>query len=102
MRRAIADCRGRVVFLHGHIHKPWRWESRKGGVEMTCVNAGSPCYATPTYPLGQGFWELELPDEVDHRIEMLHHFPMPRNRTVSAKVIRRVGLPEMEWMAERE
>lgn len=102
VRQAIADCRGRVLFLHGHIHKPWRWESRKGGVEMTCVNAGSPCYATPTYPLGQGFWELELPEDVDHRIEMLHHYPMPRNGVTSAKKIRVLGLPEIEWMAERE
>lgn len=100
VRDAIARCRGRVLFLHGHVHKPWRWESRKGGVEMTCVNAGSPCYVSERYPLGQGFWELELPADAQQRIEMVHHFPMPLNGA-AANGTSGGGLPEIEWMAER-
>lgn len=102
VREAIASCRGEVVFLHGHIHKPWRWESRKGGLDMTCVNAGSPCYTSDRYPLGQGFWEIDLPDDAGHRIEMVHHYPMPAGGEDRRTLSRLKRLPEIEWLAERE
>ncbi|MEM9415395.1 MAG: metallophosphoesterase [Planctomycetota bacterium] len=66
------DAGARVVYIHGHIHRPWyvqpgadpdRGGDANGGVPFTCINAGAPCMVDPDHPLGQGFGELILPDD---------------------------------------
>lgn len=79
LRKLIARCKARVVFLHGHIHRPWRWgesDGRRGG-PVTCINAGSPAMISRAYPLGQGFWEINLPDNPQDPLDLLHHVPVP-------------------------
>ncbi|MEL7087924.1 MAG: hypothetical protein AAGL98_05700, partial [Planctomycetota bacterium] len=95
LRRELVSCPGRVVYLHGHIHKPWHTladptvaagngngEVLKGaarfnaGTAFECINAGSPCYTTEKYPRGQGFWEIDLPADPGAPLKALHHVPI--------------------------
>ncbi|MEX0885976.1 MAG: metallophosphoesterase [Phycisphaeraceae bacterium] len=74
----LATCPARVLFVHGHIHKPWHWEKyREGGRQLDFLNAGAPCMISAPYPLGQGFWEIELPAAMDQALTLVHHVPMP-------------------------
>ncbi|MEM9884092.1 MAG: hypothetical protein AAF800_14360, partial [Planctomycetota bacterium] len=88
LRRELAACAGRVVYVHGHIHKPWHAlppeeptagdtarSSFRGGPAFECVNAGSPCLTSEKYPLGQGFWELTLPSDPLAPLSAVHHRP---------------------------
>ena len=88
--RELAACKARVVYLHGHIHKPWhlaphpgdglnrrgdRRRSVRRAAPFDCVNAGSPCMTGPAYPQGQGFWQIDLPDDPrpPHEVVFTHH-----------------------------
>ncbi|MEM6331853.1 MAG: metallophosphoesterase [Planctomycetota bacterium] len=71
-------CRGRVVWLHGHVHEPWWWAAgeaaavRPGGRGdataamsaegrgVVMINAGSPCVVDRRWPFGQGYWTVTL------------------------------------------
>lgn len=99
LKRELANCRGRVVYVHGHIHKPWHVlppqappppassdaESprRKAGGRgksaarpaFECLNAGSPCMTSEQYPLGQGFWTIDLPENPRAPLTSTHHIP---------------------------
>lgn len=92
LRRELSACRGRVVYIHGHIHKPWHVlppepaagnpngadpakSSFNGGPAFECLNAGSPCMTSDKYPLGQGFWEVDLPDDPLAPLATTHHVP---------------------------
>lgn len=76
LRAALENCRGRVVYLHGHIHHPWHHEPGDGsGVPFTCIDAGSPCMTDPDHPRGQGFFEIELPDDPGDALSVRHHVP---------------------------
>lgn len=78
--RAVWDllrgCGGRLLWLHGHVHRPWWWLPGEGeavmqqalsrtpmsatGPGVTFLDAGCPCRVDAAWPTGQGFWELEL------------------------------------------
>lgn len=74
LREALTRCRARVVYMHGHIHKPWHHEPGDGsGVPFTCIDAGSPCMISRAYPTGQGFYEIELPDNPRGPLAVTHH-----------------------------
>jgi 3',5'-cyclic AMP phosphodiesterase CpdA len=79
LRRALTDCPGRVVFLHGHIHKPWHvlpgGNGKADRPAFECLNAGSPCMTSEKYPLGQGFWHLDLPEDPGAPLSAVHHVP---------------------------
>ncbi len=86
LREALASCAGRVVYLHGHIHRPWyappevlpsvpNGKALQPRLPFLCINAGSPCMVSPRYPAGQGFWELLLPDDPRDTVEAIHHRP---------------------------
>ncbi|MEM6505398.1 MAG: metallophosphoesterase [Planctomycetota bacterium] len=74
LRQLFEQCRARVVYLHGHIHKPWHHEPGDGsGVPFTCIDAGSPCMVSDTFPNGQGFYEIELPDDPFEALDVRNH-----------------------------
>lgn len=74
LRRLLEEARPRVVYIHGHIHRPWHHEPGDGsGVPFTCINAGSPCLTSDAYPEGQGFFEIELPDDPTEVLGVKHH-----------------------------
>lgn len=74
LRQVLEDCKARVVYLHGHIHHPWHHEPGDGsGVPFTCIDAGSPCMTSDDYPTGQGFFEIELPDDPSGDLTVRHH-----------------------------
>lgn len=79
VRHAIAACRGRVVYLHGHVHRPWRHDADRRGLRVTSINAGSPSFASDRYPLGQGFWTIDLPDDPADDLTAEHHAPFPHD-----------------------
>lgn len=74
LREVLENCHGRVVYIHGHIHYPWHHEPGDGSaVPFTCIDAGSPCMISDDYPAGQGFFEIELPDDPSHKLMVKHH-----------------------------
>ena len=78
LRRVLSECRARVLFMHGHVHRPWHWEQRNGhGRRMSCLNAGAPCMTSAQYPSGQGFWQVDLPDDPLDDLQLIHHVPSP-------------------------
>ena len=70
----LAACPARTFYVHGHIHRPWvsrREEPRLSHV--TDVNAGAPVMCTSTFPHGQGFWLIDLPEATDKPVDFHHH-----------------------------
>jgi 3',5'-cyclic AMP phosphodiesterase CpdA len=76
LRRLISEFRGRVLYLHGHIHRPWCWRPDDADLRhVIMVNAGSPCQRSRRFPLGQGFWEIHLDVGGTDGVGLLHHRP---------------------------
>ncbi len=69
---ALGECRGRVIYAHGHIHEPWLFRP-EGQSTLTDINAGAPCQVNDRYPLGQGFWEIALPASPASPAAFRHH-----------------------------
>lgn len=76
------DASRQVLYLHGHIHEPWLDErviageaggsAGDEGGKLTLLNAGSPCYVSDDYPLGQGYWIVDLPEDGGGKVEAVH------------------------------
>ena len=67
-----------VLFVHGHIHEPWCrrvGDHGRDNANLTMLNAGAPCLHQAKYPAGQGFWQIELPDDPRCEVRMIHHVP---------------------------
>ena len=77
LKAALTACRGRVVYVHGHIHKPWHAavDPAGGMPAFECLNAGAPCMTSPRWPRGQGFWEVDLPADPRGALVTRHHAP---------------------------
>lgn len=74
LRGVLENCKARVVYIHGHIHKPWHHEVGDGsGVPFTCIDAGSPCMMDADYPVGQGFYQIDLPSDPRDPLGVEHH-----------------------------
>ncbi|QQE11535.1 metallophosphoesterase [Planctomycetota bacterium] len=85
LRKLLEASPARVLYMHGHIHQPWYWEAsiprqdthkdrdRRG--ELAYLNAGSPCMTSNKYPLGQGFWQVDLPDDPGAAVSLEHNVP---------------------------
>lgn len=74
LRLAFEASKARVVYLHGHIHQPWHHEPGDGsGVPFTCIDAGSPCMISKQYPTGQGFYQIDLPEDPSDPLAVQHH-----------------------------
>lgn len=97
----LAKCPARVVFLHGHIHRPWHWEQvNGGGRELTYVNAGAPCLTTGHFPCGQGFWEIDLPADPAGPLSLVHHVPTLTGAYGTHRH-RGAATLDMQWQARR-
>ena len=46
-----------VIFVHGHIHQPW---CHRVNDQLIDLCAGGPAMLDDAYPLGQGYWTIEL------------------------------------------
>lgn len=102
LRRLLRNCPARIVYVHGHIHRPWFWSPMQGRFEsMTFLNAGAPCLPTARYPDGQGFWQLDLPEDPREPLHALHHVPViPRPAGFRRKSRKRLRqLNELQWQA---
>ena len=65
-----------TLFLHGHIHQPWSFHPDRGPLmHVTHINAGSPTMVKPSHPHGQGFWQIDLPDDPAATVGLVHHVP---------------------------
>ena len=81
LRRILSRCKARVLYMHGHIHRPWCWQPKRSDqAHFTYLNAGSPCMISRKYPLGQGFWQIDLPQDPTAHIDITHHIPEPDSR----------------------
>ncbi|MEE9212884.1 MAG: metallophosphoesterase [Phycisphaeraceae bacterium] len=76
LARLLKACPARVVYVHGHIHRPWCWQPTDGKLpQFTFINAGAPCLTTASYPAGQGFWQIDLSPDPGKTIGITHHVP---------------------------
>ncbi len=63
-----------VIYVHGHIHRSWCEvlpPGRLGG--MVDVNAGALAMVGSEHRLGQGFWQLTLPDDLSQPLRAICH-----------------------------
>jgi len=75
LRTMVEQCPGRIVFLHGHIHRPWCYRPTEPAARhVLAINAGAPCYCDAAYPVGQGFWTIDLPHDARESVRAAHHF----------------------------
>ncbi len=101
LENMLAACPARVVYVHGHIHKPWHHLPDDGGrPAFEVLNAGAPCMTGGKYPLGQGFWEIELPATVDRPLGLVHHTPVAATREEAEREATSVH-PHPQWETRR-
>ncbi len=88
LHRLLTETPARIVYVHGHVHKPWFWDPANGGKVgngdssgLLYINTGSPCLTSHRYPFGQGFWELHLPEDARGKLGLIHHIPMSADGT---------------------
>lgn len=80
LRELLASHEGPVLYLHGHIHEPWCWRvDDKDLHHVVCINAGSPTMMGRTHPHGQGFWQIDLPEDVNEPATLSRHVPHSRD-----------------------
>jgi hypothetical protein len=84
VQRLLAQCPARVLYLHGHVHRPWYWVAAEDVdpqqhadkvPRLAYLNAGSPCMTGGPYPLGQGFWQIDLPEDPVQDVQLIHLVP---------------------------
>ncbi len=74
--KILKRCRSRILYLHGHVHQPWCWQPlRSDHAHITYINAGAPCMTGRRYPRGQGYWQIDLPEEPWGHLGAIHHVP---------------------------
>ncbi len=78
LREIMAKCPARMVYLHGHIHQPWHWQPDSDLHHVTAINAGSPTMTSGRFPMGQGFWQIDLPDDPREPLGLCRHVPNDR------------------------
>jgi len=76
LRDLLARCPARVLYLHGHNHQPWSFTCAEPGLtHVTVVNAGAPTLRSRAHPCGQGFWNIDLPDDATQAIRLCRQVP---------------------------
>lgn len=79
LRSALERRRGRAhtLYVHGHVHHPWLHAYSDGpAAGLVDVNAGAACLVGRDEPAGQGFWEIQLPDDPSRPLVARHHVPL--------------------------
>ncbi len=72
----LRACPARTLYLHGHVHVPWRFTLAEPGLEhITLINAGAPTCRTRRHRFGQGFWQIDLPENPQATVRLLRHVP---------------------------
>lgn len=102
LTRLLQACPARVVYVHGHIHRPWCWSPDNGRHrDITHINAGAPCMTSAVYPLGQGFWQIDLPTDPRADLSVIHHVPASEGRP-NRRQRRALPMPTPDaWRARR-
>ena len=113
LHELLTACPARIVYAHGHIHKPWQWDPANGNKPgngdnsgLMYLNTGAPCLTSNRYPFGQGFWELDLPKDPWGPLELIHHVPeapdglapTPQQRRLAG---RQTGQLDLHWVIHR-
>jgi 3',5'-cyclic AMP phosphodiesterase CpdA len=76
LKKMLIDCPARILYVHGHIHRPWCWQPRHSDQShFTYLNAGAPCMISNRHPSGQGFWHVDLPHEPQDHMRIVHYLP---------------------------
>lgn len=76
LRRLLTRCPARILYVHGHIHRPWCWQPKHSDQShFTYLNAGAPCMVSAKHPLGQGFWQVDLPHTPSQHMRIVHYLP---------------------------
>jgi 3',5'-cyclic AMP phosphodiesterase CpdA len=99
LRKMLEQCPAKVVFMHGHVHKPWY--ARPNGrdrLPFVCLNAGSPCLTSEEFPFGQGFWQIDLPDDPHQPLNLVHHV-LERDRDAGPAPAAGAEDHEPRWVA---
>lgn len=74
LREMLAGCPARTLFLHGHVHQTWTYRPSEPDLRLLLdVNAGSPTRISARTPYGQGFWQIDLPDDPCAAMRLTHH-----------------------------
>ncbi len=113
LHQMFTESPARIVYAHGHIHKPWQWDPANGGKTgngdnsgLMYLNTGSPCLTSNQYPYGQGFWEMVLPDDPWGPLELIHHIPEASDGSKPTAQQRRAasqqtGKLDLRWVIQR-
>lgn len=76
LRDLLQESPAEVIFVHGHVHKPWFIAGPKGlRSGFRILNTGSPCMLGSKHPAGQGYWTLDLPADPTGELLATHHVP---------------------------
>ena len=72
--RILRESDRRVLYLHGHVHRPWCWCPPQAP-NVIAINAGAPLMTSRDYPHGQGFWQIDAENFADGRnvLRFTHH-----------------------------
>lgn len=103
LRAMLEACPAKVLYLHGHIHKPWALlPGPPAESPFASINAGAPCLVSEKYPAGQGFWQIDLPADPHGAIRLTHHLPRsPEGAAVGAGGNGTAALGRLLWEARR-
>jgi 3',5'-cyclic AMP phosphodiesterase CpdA len=85
-----------VIYIHGHVHRSWCVRLEDGPLAgMIDLNAGALAMVQPKHRLGQGFWELHLPDVTDGPLTAIHHRCVSHDRNGWIDTPHEVPLPSL-------
>lgn len=59
--RTLNEAGYETLYLHGHVHAPW-CRRLANAPNIVDINAGAPIMIDAKHPRGQGFWEIEIPE----------------------------------------
>lgn len=99
----LAECPCRTIFVHGHVHRPWLWHRPEPLLRhVVDLNTGAPCQIGKEFPLGQGFWEINLASDAARSdgVAFTHHIPRaPEGEPREPVYVSDEPLPPIEWDA---
>jgi 3',5'-cyclic AMP phosphodiesterase CpdA len=61
-----------VLYVHGHVHRPWCYR-RADKPNILAINTGAPLMTAPRWPVGQGFWQVDVDPAAEEPWRLTHH-----------------------------